>query len=333
MNVLRVCAGVALAATMSLGLQSAEPPAVVDLGTLGGPFSSANAVNDRNQVVGISYIDAISLRAFLWEEGRMIQLPSLDGGASSSANGINDKGQIVGSASDAAFKVHAVLWEDGRITDLGELPGALNCSATAIDNHGHVVGSCDGVEGGGFFWRDGTMTPLGALPGRPLTYPTSINDHDVVVGAAINPEGEPRAFRWEAGVLTDLGEAGLLFATSINERGQITGSSSLPAFVNQAVLWTDGRLVGLGIPPGASYSQAFGLNNRGEIVGRTSAAPFIWSRGVMRALPVLQEGAVPLAINDRGVAVGQGGGTTPGEAHALLWPKSSTRVPLPASQP
>jgi len=45
---------------------------IVHLGTLGGPFSSENAINKRNQVVGVSFIDAFTLHTFLCEDGVMI---------------------------------------------------------------------------------------------------------------------------------------------------------------------------------------------------------------------------------------------------------------------
>ena len=72
---------------------------VIDLGSFGGRDtygSSANAINDRGQVVGYSGTsNGLSLHAFRWEKGKMTDLGTL-GGSYSSANAINERGDVVG---------------------------------------------------------------------------------------------------------------------------------------------------------------------------------------------------------------------------------------------
>lgn len=305
-----------------------QSSAIVDLGTLGGPFSSACAINDHNHVVGIANVDSVTYRAFLWRDGRMEVLPTLPGGGFSGASGINDHGQIVGSATNALFESRAVMWEDGVIAELGELPAALNCAANAINKHGDVVGSCDRVEGGGgFLWRNGEMIDVGLLPGWTYTYPTSINDRGVV-GTPLHSDGPASPFVWEDGVLTDFGGSGSASATALNERGQIAGWRFGAGLEHLATLWDDGGLIDLGLLPGQAFSQATGLNNRRVVVGRTGPRPFVWQDGVMHDLGTMPGAAeaTPLAINDRGVAVGQGA-TAIGEAHAVMWPRAGRRPP------
>src|SRR5437773_2484653 len=88
------------------GMVRAQTPPV-DLGTLGGTFSSAVAVNASGQVVGTSTIagDAAS-HAFSWTAASgMIDLGTL-GGNNSEARGVNASGQVVGTstiAGDAEF--------------------------------------------------------------------------------------------------------------------------------------------------------------------------------------------------------------------------------------
>jgi probable HAF family extracellular repeat protein len=55
---------------------SAEFP-ITDLGTLGGTYSSANAINNVGQVTGTSTNAHGEYRAFLWRKGTMIDLGTL----------------------------------------------------------------------------------------------------------------------------------------------------------------------------------------------------------------------------------------------------------------
>jgi probable HAF family extracellular repeat protein len=42
---------------------------IIDLGTLGGTFSQANAINNKNQVVGVSLTNESVFHAFSWDDG------------------------------------------------------------------------------------------------------------------------------------------------------------------------------------------------------------------------------------------------------------------------
>jgi probable HAF family extracellular repeat protein len=78
---------------------------ITDLGTLAGDFFSvAFSINNREQVVGESCDVNFNCRAFLGQNGQMIDLNSLVSSGSSlyllAANDINDRGEIVGQALD-----------------------------------------------------------------------------------------------------------------------------------------------------------------------------------------------------------------------------------------
>ncbi|MCH7677613.1 hypothetical protein IH879_22070, partial [candidate division KSB1 bacterium] len=67
---------------------------IKDLGTLGGPTSQANDINDAGQIVGTADLPAFA-HAFLWENDLMTDLGTL-GGDFSRAFSINESGVIVG---------------------------------------------------------------------------------------------------------------------------------------------------------------------------------------------------------------------------------------------
>jgi probable HAF family extracellular repeat protein len=168
--------------------------------------------------------------------GLILDLGTL-GGASSSGYGINARGQVVGMATTSTGEAHAFLWSGGRMQDLGTLGGGFSV-ATAINDVGQVVGNSRtaGGELHAFLWQDGQMSDLGTLGG---------------VGFS--------------GVPTSTAQA-------INNLGQVVGQTTTeqgnPGY--RAYLWSDGQMSDLGTLPGDDYSDASGINDRGEVVG-TSA--------------------------------------------------------------
>ena len=125
---------------------------ITDLGTLGGAFSGPTAVNARGQVVGVSTTATDERHPFLWENGTITDLgtlnapPQLCGITCSEATAINDRGQVVGFTRTATGQAHAFLWENGTITDLGTLGGAFS-TAQAINARGQVAGSSTTAAG------------------------------------------------------------------------------------------------------------------------------------------------------------------------------------------
>ena len=93
----------------------------MDLGTLGGSFSTASAVNSAGLVVGGSVRADDAFHAFAWtSSGGMINLGTL-GGTFSTAVAVNGQGQVVGTSSlDGDLVQHAFLWTAaGGMIDLG----------------------------------------------------------------------------------------------------------------------------------------------------------------------------------------------------------------------
>jgi probable HAF family extracellular repeat protein len=111
---------------------------IINLGTLGGNFSSAHGINDHGRVVGGSLTRSGAEHAILWSHGKMRDLGTL-GGNFSEAAAINDHGQIVGSSETRSGAFHAFLWYRGKMRDLGTL-GGRDSYTVGINDHGKVVG-------------------------------------------------------------------------------------------------------------------------------------------------------------------------------------------------
>jgi probable HAF family extracellular repeat protein len=94
------------------------PGPMRDLGTLGGPTGQGNAINEAGEVVGFADTSN-STHGFLWRNGTMTDLGTLDGDCFSGAWGINAQTQIVGQSITCDFTgFRAFLWQDGKMLDL-----------------------------------------------------------------------------------------------------------------------------------------------------------------------------------------------------------------------
>jgi len=122
--------------------------AIQDIGTLGGPHSTARAINDSAEVVGWADLPDQSTVAFLWKDGLLQDLGTLPGAVSkpgirSQALSINHQGLVVGSALNSKGEIRAVIWENGGAVDLNTLipsnSGVVLTRATAINNKGQIV--------------------------------------------------------------------------------------------------------------------------------------------------------------------------------------------------
>jgi probable HAF family extracellular repeat protein len=175
------------------------------------------------------------------------------------------------------------------VDDLGALFGDTSSVAWAINANGDIVGWSTGRAGTRAFLYTtaGGMVALPSLPDRPRTLARDINDKGVIVGSA-NAGG------------TDLGHA---------------------------VLWTDGSIQDLGTLGTGLYSEAWAVNNLGQVVGWSYMDGGNGLRGVHGFLYSEADGLVDLTpesdtgsaldVNDAGQVTGYK--TALGGYHAFRW--------------
>jgi len=169
-----------------------------DLGSLGGTCTVPNDLNNRGQVVGVSWTAGDSpQRAFLWENGSLRDLGGFEGN-NTGAVAINEKGEAVG------FSGHAVLWKKvGEAIDLGTV-GNDPCSfAQGVNDEEQVVGDSSPTDcanydtSRGFLWEHGSIVDLNTVipPNSPLyiVYAYTINRRGEIAVNGIDANGIEQA--------------------------------------------------------------------------------------------------------------------------------------------
>jgi probable HAF family extracellular repeat protein len=312
---------------------AAQSYTVTDLGP-----GQAYAINGLGDVVA----ENIS-NSFVWSPGgSILALPPLPGDIYTTPRGINSQGQAVGdSANHSGYT--AVVWTNGVPLDLGTLPGGAYSWAYGINASGEVVGTSTTAhtDGKAFLWTQATgMQSLGILQGGTDSVASAINRFGQVVGTSSTNGGKNRyAFLWSK--TTGMKSLGALpggssltggsAGSAMNDLGQVAGGSDCGSLCHHAVLWskTKASILDLGLLAGESYSDAYGINNAGQVVGKAYSPglnderPFVWSPSTgmldLNNLIPANSGWVlqfAFAINDKGQIVG--GGTLNGQYEAFL---------------
>ena len=216
-----------------------------------GVDGGAGAINNRTEVIG--GMGAPVQHAFLWKDGRILDLGTL-GGAGSGAIGLNDAGQVVGQASGPPGQApHAFVWSRSEgMRDLGSLDGDPGSTSAAwgINDAGQIVGNSYsrflGSTHATYFSQSAGNIDLGTLGGS-LSTANAVNNAGQVVGCS-SISGMNHAFVTDLATMhmVDLntqipsGSGWLLFdATALNDAGQIAGDGDINGEIHAYLLTPD----------------------------------------------------------------------------------------------
>ena len=264
-----------------------------DLGKLPGAGTQdvGYAINDHDQVTGISQFTPELYKPVRWDNGVAVGLDRLPGDAwISRGNAINDNGQVTGEAwasENGPANWHAVRWDGNAITDLGTLTGGSASFAQSINESGQIVGdgytANDDFDAAVFWNSDGSIHELQTLSGASSNgWATGINNLGQIVGITADADGNSQSVFWAsytaAPVLLSVlsGYSGAV-AADINDAGQIVGWATYDADnASHLILWDQGNFTDLSsLIPAALAADGMSLSNYltqinqdGAIVGR-----------------------------------------------------------------
>jgi probable HAF family extracellular repeat protein len=199
---------------------------LLDIGTLGGAYAQAYAINDLGYVTGASQTAGwgpiATTHAFIYQpyspRAGVVKEPMRDlgvlGGLSSYGTAVNSHNHVVGYSTIKTNdeRVHAFFHNGKSMIDLGSLGGTGNrwgsdiSVALGINNFDLVVGYSYlpvvgemPIQQVAFLWRRGNMVNLNSLLAWSqrnylLVSATAINDNGQIVASAYNLDtGELRA--------------------------------------------------------------------------------------------------------------------------------------------
>jgi len=319
--VLALAAGVpTVVATAVPAAASTAAYAETIMGSLGGGFTDATAINAGGQVTGYSNTDkeiqvpcppqkygqpkkcfeAVQ-HAFLFSTGTMTDLGTL-GGIGSEGLAINDSGEVVGFSQTKAGTSDAFLWNGTRMTDLGPLSQFY---PDGINDSGQIAGAC-GNDSVPCLDSNGTFTALPNPPNLDCTGTIAINNNGQVLGACGDSAGNSHGVVWTNGtptVLPTLG--GPYFApTAINNNGDVVGFGQTSTFAQHGFLYRNGTMTDLG-----NNIFMYAINDSDVMVGND----LIVSNGTVQNINNLIPAGSPginyaVGINDNGQIIAETNG-------------------------
>ncbi|MGH9793669.1 MAG: hypothetical protein ACRD5G_02760 [Candidatus Acidiferrales bacterium] len=209
--------------------------------------------------------------------GAQVQTLDFPGGSATFANDINDAGQMVGTYFDANGVSHGFLYEPWKVEPFTPInyPGADWTEVSGINRQGDIVGfyghNTESFFHGFVRTASGTFTSFDR-EGRWNTMPQAIAASGLIVGCIHNPGAMFGWLRQNGAFASETrgdGWTGDAMYTSVNDAGTLVGwqrsrSASAPGITSFLIMGTGRTDFEY---PGASRTQAWGLNSGGDVVG------------------------------------------------------------------
>ncbi|MCS6770774.1 MAG: Ig-like domain-containing protein [Kiritimatiellae bacterium] len=316
-------------AAFALAATSGVLYAVRDLGALGGSSSRAHAVSERGEVVGEAETADGQIRAFLWSAERGMRDLGTLGGGFSRAYAVNDRGEVAGESEAPDGEIRPVRWrEDTGMESLPLPPNMWDGMINGLNNFGIAVGCAETRNGPrALVWTIDGVAELAPLRTATESAAYGVNDVGWIIGRQSLPvESGIRSAPFLVDLINgkearsrpmDTAQGGA--ALAINAQGVAVGYVEFEEGL-RAARFDPGPEPSVRLIDTLenTYSIAFDINNRGEIVGTFSSSPedddraFVWREGTMYDLNEWLDSAEPWhlvearGINDRGEIVGYG---------------------------
>jgi hypothetical protein len=204
--------------------------------------------------------------------------------------GINDAGVIAGyfgSGAQGHPNKGYELWAPATYQN-ENFPGSAQTQVTGLNDDGVTVGFFSTMntasmtnDNFGFYLSDGSYHevnfPTGDNASPQVDQLLGVNDHDIAVGFYTNGQGSNRGYEYNirtrqfTRVLVPGAPSGTagpsLTAAAINDNGDVAGFYNKTSSLVDAFLQLhSGQFITLAVP-GASMTQAFGVNEHDEVVG------------------------------------------------------------------
>jgi probable HAF family extracellular repeat protein len=276
----------ALISVALLASSSAQAaPSYIPIALPNGAVSVAPfGINDDNIIAG-SYTDSGGVQHGFYgpPDGSKYKTFDLQGVTGTQPRGIRIDKSITGLALASGFTFGEEFYRspDGTIKLLKNPKGDIQDGvAQGGNDNGVYVGDyldTDGVRRIGFKGKAGKFKSKLNLPLDNLTStnPRQINNLGVVAGGYIGSDGIQHGFVLDGDNLTSFDHpdaAGVTVAEGINDKGQVTGLWQDSGGNRHGFLYDVSTAKFKAIDPGdgSTFQEAWGINNKGLIVGDTS---------------------------------------------------------------